>query len=204
MSPLRDRIVAMSEASACRTTRAKSRVPVVTYINRQLTGRRLVDEDHLKLVAAMEDLEKQGLIEFVDAVMENIPRIEQFCIAARTDVSLCDGLADTQIMIGVHGNGLSHQLWMKSGGGVLEFMFEGGFTRDYGILAEFMAHEYYAIHNDKVFPVEEWRKPSGYAVDQGPNFHSSKIRVEAAFIAGLVKDMAKRRRRGPTPLHWKA
>lgn len=66
-----------------------------------------------------------------------------------------------------------------------------------------MAHEYYAIHNDHYFPVEQWLKPTGWAVDQGKHFHSTKIRVDAEYVAGLVEDMAKRRRKGPTPVHWK-
>lgn len=63
-----------------------------TY-SRQSTGRRLVDADHEALVEALEDLGKQGVIEFNNVKMEHIPQVEQFCLAARTDVSpLCNSL----------------------------------------------------------------------------------------------------------------
>jgi hypothetical protein len=83
-------------------------------------------------------------------------------------------------MMGVHGNGLSHQLWMEPGSAVLEvgpchlslcgadteqFMNVGGFARvsnrqgcdwplteqDYAMLGELMSHEYYAVHKNHVF-----------------------------------------------------
>lgn len=75
----------------------------------QLTNRRLEASDHAALLDAMRDLEAEGVIEFNHARMENLLRHEQFCMAARTDV-----------MLGVHGNGLSHQLWMLPGAGVIE------------------------------------------------------------------------------------
>lgn len=75
----------------------------------QLTNRRLEASDHAALLDAMRDLETEGIIEFNHARMEKLPRHEQFCMAARTDV-----------MLGVHGNGLSHQLWMLPGAGVIE------------------------------------------------------------------------------------
>lgn len=31
--------------------------------------------------------------------------------------------------MGVHGNGLSHALWMKPGSAMLEFMMPGGFAK---------------------------------------------------------------------------
>lgn len=31
-------------------------------------------------------------------------------------------------MIGIHGNGLTHQMWMKPGGVVMEMMDIGGMT----------------------------------------------------------------------------
>lgn len=81
-------------------------------------------------------------------------------------------------------------------------MEQNGFTRDYAILAELMSHEYYATHNDTYLPVDKWRKPDGWAVDQGRLFHSANIRVHAPYVASLVRDMAWRRRGGPTPMQW--
>lgn len=79
---------------------------------------------------------------------------------------------------------------------------KGGFTRDYAILAELMSHEYYAIHNDTYLPVDQWRKPDGWGLDQGKMFHSKEIRVHGPYVASLVRDMAERRQRGPQPYEW--
>lgn len=191
LEPMRDRVVHLSEAAGCQVKRKHANVPVVTYVDRQKTKRRLLAEDHKNLVASLAALDAEGTIEFVHAQMETMDRIHQFCLAARTD-----------IMVGVHGNGLSHQLWMRPGSGVLEIMNEGGFARDYGILAEMSSHEYYAIHNDKTFPAEKWRKADGWVAPQNEGFHGDKIRVDGAYIATLVKNMAGRRKYGPTPVKW--
>ncbi|KAL0253653.1 hypothetical protein I308_101028 [Cryptococcus tetragattii IND107] len=181
MDPMRNRLKALAMAEDCNPQRERAGVPVVVYINRQLTHRRLVDEDAKALLEEMAKLDKEGVIEFHNAQMEKLPRVQQFCLALRAD-----------IMFGVHGNGLSHQLWMKPGSGVLEIMAEG-FARDYAILAEMMGHEYYAIHHNEIFPPEKWRRPDGWAVDQGPDFHSPNIRLDAKWFATLIADMAQRR-----------
>ncbi|WVR08387.1 hypothetical protein IAU60_005442 [Kwoniella sp. DSM 27419] len=106
----------------------------------QLTGRRLVDTDAKDLLDEMEKLHHDGVIEFHNAVMEKMSRSDQFCLALRGDV-----------MFGVHGNGLSHQLWMRPGAAVMEMMPVGGFARDYAILAEMMHHEYHAVHHNTTF-----------------------------------------------------
>ncbi|RSH87846.1 uncharacterized protein EHS24_000364 [Apiotrichum porosum] len=191
MDPLRDRVVQVSEVSGCTAKRAQPTVPVVTYIDRQKTARRLLPDCHEDLVKSLQALHDNGDIEFVHAQMEFIERTEQFCLAARTD-----------IMVGVHGNGLSHQLWMKPGSGVLEIMMPDSFLRDYSILAELMSHEYYAVHNDTYLPRDKWRRPDGWGIGANDDFHSSKIPANGPWIANLVKDMAARRRYGPTPVQW--
>ncbi|WVQ85997.1 hypothetical protein IAT38_008165 [Cryptococcus sp. DSM 104549] len=182
MDPMRNRIKALAMAEGCDPQRETPGVPVVVYINRQLTGRRLVDKDAEELLDEMIKLDKEGVIEFHDARMEKLHRVQQFCLALRAD-----------IMFGVHGNGLSHQLWMKPGSGVLEIMALDGFARDYAILAEMMGHEYYAIHYNETFPPDKWRKPDGWAIGQGPDFHSAKITVDAKWFSDVIREMALRR-----------
>ncbi|KXN82750.1 hypothetical protein AN958_02189 [Leucoagaricus sp. SymC.cos] len=63
---------------------AKSDAPVVTYIVRQGTGRRLTEESHQSLVDALKELEKEGVCEVQIARMEDIPLREQFRLAARS------------------------------------------------------------------------------------------------------------------------
>lgn len=87
ISPLRERMLSLGRLSGCHLAPRDPNVPIVTYINRQKTGRRLTDEDAKNLLVEMEALDRQGVIEFYNAEMENIPRIEQFCLATKTDVS---------------------------------------------------------------------------------------------------------------------
>ncbi|WRT70473.1 uncharacterized protein IL334_007471 [Kwoniella shivajii] len=182
MDPLRDQIKRLAIAEGCEVKRENSKVPTVLYINRQLTSRRLIDHDAQELVEEMEKLQAEGVIEFHNEYMEKLPRVEQFCLAMRSDV-----------MFAVHGNGLSHQLWMRPGSAVMEIMPVTGFARDYAILGEMMGHEYYAIHYNETFPPEKWRKPDGWGVDQGPDFHSPRITVDGKFMAGMVREMAAKR-----------
>ncbi|ODN99354.1 hypothetical protein L198_03196 [Cryptococcus wingfieldii CBS 7118] len=182
MDPMRNRLKALGMAEGCSPQRKRAGVPVVVYINRQLTKRRMADEDAAALLVEMERLDAEGVIEFHNAQMEKLHRVQQFCLALRGD-----------IMFGVHGNGLSHLLWMKPGSGVLEIMHDG-FARDYAILAEMMGHEYYAIHTNHTFPEDQWRQPNGWAVDQGPEFHGANIRLDAKWFAGMIEKMAKARK----------
>ncbi|KAF8632688.1 hypothetical protein AX15_001741 [Amanita polypyramis BW_CC] len=76
-------------------------LPLVTYVSRQGGGRRLAQEYHEGLVLALKALEEEGVIRFHMARMELMTIHEQVELAAKTT-----------IMIGVHGNGLTHQLWM--------------------------------------------------------------------------------------------
>ncbi|WWD08538.1 hypothetical protein V865_006650 [Kwoniella europaea PYCC6329] len=193
MDPLRDQIKRLALAEGCEMKRKNSKVPIVLYINRQLTTRRLIDEDEGELVEEMEKLADEGVIEFYNEYMEKLPRVDQFCLAMKSDV-----------MFAVHGNGLSHQLWMKPGSAVMEIMPVTGFARDYAILGEMMNHEYYAIHYNETFPVEKWRKENGYGVDQGPDFHSSRITIDGKFMAGMVRKLVSTRiNLVEPPLPWK-
>ncbi|OWT37899.1 hypothetical protein C362_04923 [Cryptococcus neoformans Bt1] len=181
MDPMRNRLKTLAMAELCDVQRKRAEAPVVVYINRQLTNRRLADEDADALLEQMVKLDKEGVIEFYNAQMENLPRVQQFCLALKADV-----------MFGVHGNGLSHQLWMKPGSGVLEIMGKG-FAKDYATLAEMMGHEYHAIHYNETYPPDKWRSPDVYTFEHGAEFHSPKIRIDAEWFATLVVDVARRR-----------
>lgn len=45
------------------------------------------------------------------------------------------------------------------------------------MIGKLMRHDYYAIHKDRVFPVDEWRKPDGFGVGQIEGFHGKSIPV---------------------------
>jgi hypothetical protein len=95
--------------------------PVVTYISRQKSRRRLTPDSHAKLVAALEEKAKKVGFELIVVEAERYTKEEQFAIAGKTT-----------IMLGVHGNGLSHLLWMPATprSAVIEMFYHGGFARD--------------------------------------------------------------------------
>ncbi|ORY35905.1 hypothetical protein BCR39DRAFT_512977 [Naematelia encephala] len=173
MLPLRNSLKNFVLAQGCELEREHARVPILTYVNRQMTSRRLEAEDADLLLESLNQLHAKGEVEFHNAIMENMDRADQFCLALKSD-----------ILIGVHGNGLSHQLWMKPGSAVLE---------DYALPADLMGHEYYAIHNDTYLPRSEWILSDGRAMQQGKGFHSSNIRTHGPYIASLISRLAKDR-----------
>ena len=104
------------------TTEPRSSVPIVTYVSRQKTGRRLTEEDHQGLIRSLLELEEEGLIELNIAVMETLTFSKQIETVARSTVSFFKLLAISvfysigcQIMVGVHGNGLtvSHHHFLR-------------------------------------------------------------------------------------------
>ena len=60
--------------------------PVITYVNRQSTGRRLLDRDHEALVAALEELGRKHDYEVVVASLEFMNKFDQIYLSSRTTV----------------------------------------------------------------------------------------------------------------------
>ncbi|KAJ8689566.1 hypothetical protein PTI98_012460 [Pleurotus ostreatus] len=155
---------------------ARSR-PVITYIDRQATGRKLVQEDHDAFVTALAKFGENHDVEINSVQMEHLSKAEQFDIGTRTD-----------IMVGVHGNGLSHQMWMKAGGTVLEFYDTGGFMRDYQLLAEAMHHTHYVIWNDTIH--DKWRENKKTLMTK--NFNN--VHLHTPFVIELLDSLVKQMR----------
>jgi len=64
------------------------RRPIVTYISRQKTGRRLIPEDHEALVSGLRQLESEGIMELRIPVMERLTLAEQVAEIASSTVSI--------------------------------------------------------------------------------------------------------------------
>ncbi len=56
------------------------------------------------------------------------------------------------VLLGVHGNGLTNLLWMRPGSLVLEFFPDGAHHYDYQFLAELCGLDYFGFEGDAVFP----------------------------------------------------
>jgi len=105
----------------------------VCYIDRQATKRRMPDDYHNWLIQYIAHHPKMHLVHLH---MEQFDPMEQIQIAA-----------SCQVMMGVHGNGLSHSLWMKPQSFVVEFFWNFPCRYDYATAAQLVDHHYLAIVN---------------------------------------------------------
>nr|XP_019050410.1 hypothetical protein I302_00842 [Kwoniella bestiolae CBS 10118]OCF29340.1 hypothetical protein I302_00842 [Kwoniella bestiolae CBS 10118] len=79
------------------------------YVDRQGSDRKFEDSVHQDLLSALRGIEKSGKAVIIDAKLEELSRRDQFAL-----------FADADIIFGVHGNGLTHEMWMPTGGIVIE------------------------------------------------------------------------------------
>ncbi|CAE6531972.1 unnamed protein product [Rhizoctonia solani] len=153
----------------------------ITYISRQTARhRKLLAPDHEGLVSALKDLvaRKNALgsrpwrLEIVEA--EHISREEQVRIAARTTV-----------LLGVHGNGLTHLIMMPVTplSTVIELFYPGGFARDYQWTSTALGMRHYGVHNDTAFT-----EPSLPNVVYPEGFQGNEIPVHGPFIVKLIEE----------------
>ncbi|KZT55618.1 hypothetical protein CALCODRAFT_436925 [Calocera cornea HHB12733] len=168
----------------------KADKPVITYISRQRTGRKLRDEDHELLVAALEAMCKKHKWEFQLMVGETMARDEQLLWAARTTV-----------MLGVHGNGLTHQLMMPPHprSAVLEMFRPPNFARDYEWTAGVLGHAYYTIQNDTFFT------PPTLADVNYDDWNTDKVRsipVHPPTVVEVIETQLLGEYQGPK--HWQS
>ena len=153
--------------------------PVITYISRQGTPhRRLREGHHEELVKELKALEVKYGWEVNIAYMEQYSRAEQLKLAARTTV-----------MLGLHGNGLTHMLWMNAANPkatVLELFFKDGFTEDYMSTAEVMGLNYYAVWEDKALQGPDWPR-----VDFPKGFHGWDITTSKRWCKVVADNRCK-------------
>ncbi|KAJ7053354.1 hypothetical protein C8F01DRAFT_996845 [Mycena amicta] len=154
--------------------------PLVTYISRQGGGRRLVQADHEMLVASLYELEAEGICDV------QVVRMEQMTLKEQVDL-----MRNSTILLGVHGNGLTNQLWMQPSprSTVIEILVPGGYTFDYEMLARNMGHKHYAVWNDTYLTYEKgtYHKASLKGVKFPEGFHGSSIPVYGPTVAEIIK-----------------
>jgi hypothetical protein len=120
-------------ASATSTTTSSHPLLKVGYVDRQGSPRRLPDDVHVWLVAY---LRRHPSVDFSHLHMQNYTASQQIALASELDM-----------LVGVHGNGLSHLLWMKPESYVLEFFWEYSFQYDYASAAQLLNHTYRGLWN---------------------------------------------------------
>ncbi|KAG8929799.1 hypothetical protein FRC01_003755 [Tulasnella sp. 417] len=159
---------------------ASKRMPIViTYIVRSGTRRIMKKEDHEDLVKALTELCKRKSWELNVVRAEKLTKDEQLQLAARTT-----------IMLGVHGNGLTHLTWMPLTpvSTVIEFFFPGGFTKDYEWTTRALGMRHYGVWNDTYFTHP---KEPRNAFPEG--FQGNQIPVHGPSIAKLIEDRVEGR-----------
>ncbi|KZV95099.1 hypothetical protein EXIGLDRAFT_610959 [Exidia glandulosa HHB12029] len=155
--------------------------PVISYISRQAGGRRmLIEKDHEGLVAAVQKMADQRGWEFNVVNAQHMTQEEQILMAARTTV-----------MLGVHGNGLTHLLHMAQTpvSTVIEIFYPGGFAHDYEWTTLALGMKHFAVWNDTYYaepnaPNVDY--PDGKNDDGG--FQGNHIPVYGPAVAQLIAD----------------
>ncbi|KAG6849007.1 hypothetical protein H0H93_012053 [Arthromyces matolae] len=155
----------------------------ITYVSRQSGSRRkLVDSDHLDLVEALEDLvaRKGDRWELVMLEAESLTHSGQIKAAERTT-----------ILLGVHGNGLTHLVFMKPTrvSAVVEIFYPGGFAHDYEWTARALGMDHYSVWNDRYFT-----HPDEPSVDYPEGFQGNSIPVTGATVARLIEQHVEMKR----------
>ncbi|KAJ7483559.1 hypothetical protein FB451DRAFT_1350587 [Mycena latifolia] len=158
---------------------------VVTYISRQSAGnRKLTPDSHAGVVAALKDLvrRKGSTWELHVLEAERMTRDEQLRVIGRTTV-----------LLGVHGNGLTHLVMMQPTrvSTVIEIFYPGGFAHDYQWTASALGLRHYAVWNDtcRTEGVGEG-KPR---VDYPEGFQRDYIPAYGPAIAQLIEDRVEQR-----------
>ncbi|KIY49159.1 hypothetical protein FISHEDRAFT_65520 [Fistulina hepatica ATCC 64428] len=152
---------------------------VITYISRQNAGhRKLLPGDHEALVAALKALvrrhEKDGwILNVLEA--EKMSKDEQIRIAA-----------STTILLGVHGNGLTHLVFMPPTklSAVVEIFYPDGFAYDYQWTTNALGMRHFAVWNDTSTSLPNPPPRVNYP----PGFQDNEIPVYGPYVAQLVED----------------
>ena len=158
---------------------AKRDRPVITYVNRQSTRRRLLDQDHDALVAALEELGRKHDYEVVVASLEFMNKFDQIYLSSRTTVrshplhTVCLSTYTChpfKIMLGVHGNGLSSAVWMKPTrrSALIEIVNPESFVWDYHSVGDAVGIRHWAVWNDTCVVVILFPPPPLTLPFQGP------------------------------------
>ncbi|KAF8891721.1 hypothetical protein BD779DRAFT_1670694 [Infundibulicybe gibba] len=153
---------------------------VITYINRQGVRRHLIQEDHDGLVAELEDLVRRKKVE--DGVDWELNIVQPELMSKDDQVKL---IGRTTILLGVHGNGLTHLVMMKPTrtSAVIEMFYPGGFAHDYEWTTRALGMRHFSVWNDTYFTHPN-EPPLGYP----EGFQGTSIPINGLAVAKLIED----------------
>jgi hypothetical protein len=163
---------------------------VITYVSRQNGNRRtLLESDHDKLVESLQELVQRKNAEWVrdgrgkgtSREWElNVVSAEQMTIDAQIKV-----FGRTSILLGVHGNGMTHLILMARSPitTVIEMFYPLGFAHDYEWTAKALGLKHFGVWNDTYFG-----EPDVPGVDYPEEFQGTQIPVYGPTVAKLIED----------------
>ncbi|KAL7424595.1 hypothetical protein Q5752_000279 [Cryptotrichosporon argae] len=192
MLQLRDRAIAghPDAAALARSGRGpqyRPAKPKVAYLSRQDTGRRLNADVHDRLVAELQALHDEGLVEFELLMFgKQIPFRDQVA-----------GIAAVDFLVGVHGNGLTHGMWMNSGGqrAIIELQSKDCNYNDYAPLATAIGNQHFLVNGDQFCrPLD--CVPRG-CHGEFKSSHHTNIIIEPKLVSSIIRDLIAAWPRGP-------
>ncbi|KAK1924496.1 hypothetical protein DB88DRAFT_490663 [Papiliotrema laurentii] len=154
--------------------------PHVVYVDRQNTDRRLPNETHDALLDLFAEFDHSGRVEFKHVVLEDLTPHEQIETVAYAD-----------IMVGIHGNGLTHEMWMPARSTLIELFHPISFLRDYESIATALGHSYYAVQNDSILQREQWEAEPGER-HAGMMHDGSTVYLDVEFFRSVLDDALRR------------
>ncbi|KZT72152.1 hypothetical protein DAEQUDRAFT_809411 [Daedalea quercina L-15889] len=156
------------------TSLSKPQSIVITYISRQGARRHLIDEDHQALVHALTAMCTAHHWELNIVQAENLTHDEQLKLVARTTV-----------LLGVHGNGLTHLIMMPVTpiSTVIEIFYPTGYANDYKWTAHALGMKHFAVWNDTYHTYPEQLLPS-----YPEGFQGTQIPVYAPVVTQIIQD----------------
>lgn len=169
---------------------------VIVYITRQGVRRSLIKEDHDGLVIALEQMidrkKREGIDwELMVVQAETLTKDEQVRLAGKATVRwLCLEISQHltaifQILLGVHGNGLTHLVFMQPSriSAVIEIFFPGGFSRDYEWTTRALGMRHFSVWNDTwVLFIAARRSPSSSWFTSYGTLFIDILRIQTSLI----------------------
>lgn len=145
------------------------------YVRRPHSLRELSDEDIVRLETLM--LVRHG-------VALEVMQFDAMTVAEQVRLS-----AHVNLMVGVHGNGLTNLLWMPRHGAVMELFAADWHFYDYQILSEVSKHLYSGVQEGNPFPYRRAsRRESVYGLPTfGPtSLDWELVDAEIEFLVGRI------------------
>ncbi|WWC68179.1 uncharacterized protein I206_102102 [Kwoniella pini CBS 10737] len=149
-------------------------LPVIVYVDRQKESPKLKQSDHNALV--------EGLMS-----LTNIAEVHVARIAAMSKARQVELMGRAQVIVSLHGDELFTSLWMpqRENSLVIELFEEGGFVRDFELLASGLNHKYVAISGDQILIEEKWRETGS---TKGPERDNGEISINTELIIRTIEE----------------